>query len=81
MTALVKYDDSKIRAKHRSWDMRVSNAPMFEQQVTLDPCDTEDAWEQLSVNTSFIEFQELPVRLHRSLVKALNRSLQRVRKP
>lgn len=77
MTTLVNCDDSKLRAKHRSWDTHVSRQPMFRHQVTIDQCDVEDAWVHLSVNTSFIEFQELPVRLHRSLVKAIRRSLHK----
>jgi len=77
MTALANCDNSRVHAKHRSWEAHASNAPMFRNQVTIDPSDVEDAWERLSVNTSFVEFQELPVRLHRSLVSALRRSLSR----
>ncbi|MDR0810178.1 MAG: hypothetical protein LBE86_13810 [Gemmobacter sp.] len=71
MTTLVNCDDSRLRAKHRSWDTDVSGKPMFRHQVTIDPYDVEDAWVHLSVNTAFVEFRELPVRLHRSLIKAI----------
>ncbi|NCM96092.1 MAG: hypothetical protein GW948_01905 [Rhodobacterales bacterium] len=81
MTALANRDNAKLRAKHRSFDMRASSSPMFNRQVTIDPCDVEDAWEQLSVNTAVIEFQELPVRLHRSLVKAIRRGFGGTAKP
>lgn len=81
MTALANRDNSKLRAKHRSWDLRASSTQMFNRQVTIDPCDVEDAWAQLAVNTSFIEFQEMPVRLHRSLVTALRRGLGGAVKP
>lgn len=77
MTALVNCENSKLRAKHRSWDTHVSSKPMFRNQVTIDQCDVEDAWVHLSVNTATVEFQELPVRLHQSLVKAIRRSLLR----
>jgi hypothetical protein len=81
MTALVNCDGSKLRAKHRCWGARASTAPMFDRQVTIDPCDVEDAWQHLSLNSSFVEFQELPVRLHRSLVKALRRGVGGAQKP
>lgn len=77
MTALVNCDDSKLRAKHRSWDTHVSSKPMFRNQITIDQCDVEDAWVHLSVDTAAVEFQELPVRLHRSLVNAIRRSLRK----
>lgn len=81
MSALAKCDDSKVRAKHRSWDSHVSYEPMFRNCVTIDIRDVDDVWAHLSVNSAAVEFQEIPVRLHRSLVNALRRSMARAEKP
>lgn len=81
MTALANCDEGNFRTKHRSWDVGALSAPMFDRQITLDPCDVEGAWEQLSLNTAALEFQSIPLRLHRSLVKALRRGLSGAAKP
>jgi hypothetical protein len=79
MSTMVKRDDGKVRATHRTWRRTVSNKPMFTSVLTLDPLLTADAWVKLSIDTPAIEFQELPVRLHNSLVEAVRRQLQRTR--
>lgn len=77
MNTVAQCDQSKTRAKHRSWDAEISREPLFRGVVTLDPERTDEAWQRLSVNTAFVEFQEMPMRLHRSLVQALARSLHK----
>ncbi len=71
MTAVLKRDSAKVRAVHRSWATEVGNERMFRNVVTLDPDDTVDVWIGLSAYTPAIEFRELPMRLHRSLLKAI----------
>lgn len=51
---------------------------MFRGMVTLDPELAVQNWQQLSVNTAFVEFQEIPVRLHRSLIRALKAKVRKV---
>jgi len=72
MSALVKCDDSKVRATHRAWGNVVDRKPMFDHVVTLDVELAEESWDRLSVYTPNLEFREMPVRLHRALVMALS---------
>ena len=46
-----------------------SNEPMFGDVVTIDPSRIEEAWNTLSSNTRVIEYQELPIRINRSLIQ------------
>lgn len=62
---------SKIRSTHRSWTTHSKFEPEFVNVVTIDPSAVEETWEKLSVNTQVVEFHEMPVRLHRALVKML----------
>lgn len=71
MNTVAHCDGSKPRAKHRSWGGEISREPMFARSVTLDPNCTLDVWSRLATNTSFVEFHELPVRLHQSVISAL----------
>ncbi|SMC60294.1 hypothetical protein [Primorskyibacter flagellatus] len=64
-----KFD--RVRVPHTSDDRGFSSQRFFAHCVTLDPELAENNWERLSVYTPAVEFQELPIRLHRSLVKAL----------
>lgn len=71
MSTLTHCEQPKARARHRSWSTEIDSEPMFKRVVTLDPGYTIEAWENLSVNTAMLEFQELPVRLHHSLSKEI----------
>jgi hypothetical protein len=51
---------------------------MFHAVVTVDPLEVENVWERLSIDTRAIEFQEIPFRLHRALVKMLPSSADRM---
>ena len=73
MSGLVKCGDDKIRTKHHSWAESIDNEPMFANIITLDPNLAVDVWHRLSINTTGIEFREIPVRLHRSLILALSK--------
>lgn len=79
MSALTKSDSTKVRATHRSWGTEINSRAMFRNVVTLDPTLTEDTWMRLSVYTPAVELRELPLRLHKSLVKALSVRLHRGR--
>ncbi|MFV1830547.1 hypothetical protein VWY66_09510 [Phaeobacter sp. JH18-10] len=52
----------------REWG---NNAP-FKNIVTLDPHLAQDAWDILCTNTRAVEYHELPSKLHRNFVRALN---------
>ncbi|SFD16906.1 hypothetical protein SAMN05444415_10833 [Salipiger profundus] len=67
---------TKVRARHGSWESRIKPDPIFKNVVTLDPAETVQVWDKLSVNTTAIEFRELPLRLHKSFVRALKQSLK-----
>ena len=51
-----------------------SNESMFAEVVTIDPSRVEEAWDTLSSDTRAIEYQELPKRMHHSLIQALKSS-------
>lgn len=61
----------KLRAKYHSWGKHPTDAPVFRNVVTLDPIGTGYAWSKLAMFTPALEFQELPLRLHNSLKKAI----------
>lgn len=71
MTVLVKHAPGKPRAVHKSWAGAIDSKPMFRHVVTLDPVLADDAWDRLCTYTPAIEFQELPVRLHGNLLRAM----------
>ena len=50
------------------------NDSMFADAVTLDPSRVKEAWDTLSSDTRVIEYQELPERMHHSLIQALKSS-------
>jgi hypothetical protein len=73
----------KLRAKHHSWATTGGDCKMFRHVVTLDPHGTQQVWDDLSVSTPVVEFQALPVRLHRALVTAIceSEALKRKKAP
>ncbi|PZX12625.1 hypothetical protein [Celeribacter halophilus] len=78
MSIATKQASHKIRASHHSWRRSSAFKPMFHAVVTVDPLEVENVWERLSIDTRAIEFQEIPFRLHRALVKMLPSSADRM---
>lgn len=48
--------------------------PLFKDVFTIDPTLVEDAWDTLSIDTSVIEYGELPKQMHQGLLDALRES-------
>ena len=48
--------------------------PLFKDVFTIDPSFAEDAWDTLSIDTSVIEYAELPKLMHQGLLDALKES-------
>ena len=48
--------------------------PLFKDVFTTDPTLVEDAWDTLGIDTSVIEYGELPKQMHQGLLDALRES-------
>ena len=48
--------------------------PLFKDVFTIDPSYAEDAWDTLSIDTSVIEYAEIPMQMHQGLLDTLSES-------
>jgi len=64
-----------IRTGRYKSDTLTDWKPVFKNIVTLDPHRCQQAWSKLGIFTPAVEFSELPIRMHKAMVHAIQESI------